>query len=89
MDGPPRAGSTARVLQAQGLATGRTSAIPRRAGAGDPGRGHPGTPVGAVARGAVSLHSLALAHGVWRRRGLLDLVRPLMHAVSDAHGVSV
>ena len=141
MDGPPRAGSTARALQAQGLATERTIAIPRRAGAGDPGRGHPGKPVGAVVaaatvlrtlhaserplkasevaraaglhRGtaynilrtlqaegfvgydeatrsyAVSLHILELAYGVLRRSGLMDLTRPLMHAVSDTHGVSV
>jgi DNA-binding IclR family transcriptional regulator len=141
MDGPPRVGSTARALQAKGLETERTSVIPRRAGAGDPGRGNPGKPVGAVVaaakvlrtlhaserplnasevaraaglhRGtvynilrtlyaegfvgydeatrsyAVSLHILALAHGVLRRSGLMDLARPLMHAVSDAHGVSV
>src|SRR5256712_9690229 len=141
MNGPPRAGSTARALQAQGLATERTSALPRRAGAGEPGRGHPGKPVGAVVaaanvlrtlhaserpwkasevaraagvhRGtaynilrtlyaegfvgydeatrsyAVSLHILALAYGVLRRSGLMDLARPLMDAVSDAHGVSV
>jgi len=38
---------------------------------------------------AVSLHILELANGVLRRSGLLDLARPLMHAVSDAHGVSV
>src|SRR5499426_4477291 len=38
---------------------------------------------------AVSLHILALAHGVLRRSGLMDLARPLMHAVCDAHGVSV
>jgi DNA-binding IclR family transcriptional regulator len=141
MDGPPRAGSTARALQAQGLDTKRTSAIPRQAGAGDPGRGHPSKPVGAVVaaakvlrvlhaserplnasevaraaglhRGtaynilrtlqaegfvgydestrsyAVSLHILELAYGVLRRSGLLDLARPLMHAVADTHGVSV
>ena len=141
MDGPPRAGSTARALQAQGLDTERTSAIPRRAGAGEPGRGHPGKPVGAVVaaakvlrvlhaserplnasevaraaglhRGtaynilrtlqaegfvgydeptrsyAVSLHILEFAYGVLRRSGLMDLARPLMHAVSDTHGVSV
>ena len=141
MDGPPRAGSTARALQAQGLASERTIVIPRRAGAGDPGRGHPGKPVGAVVaaatvlrtlhaserplkasevaraaglhRGtaynilrtlqaegfvgydeatrsyAVSLHILELAYGVLWRSGLLDLTRPLMHAVSDTHGVSV
>ncbi len=141
MDRPPLAGSTARALQAQGLETERTSAIPRRAGAGDPGRGNPGKPVGAVVAAAkvlrtlhaserplnasevaraaglhrgtaynilrtlhaegfvgydeatrsytVSLHILELAHGVLRRSGLMDLARPLMHAVSDAHGVSV
>jgi DNA-binding IclR family transcriptional regulator len=38
---------------------------------------------------SVSLHILELAHGVLRRSGLMDLARPLMHAVSDAHGVSV
>src|SRR5438045_1902474 len=138
---PPRAGSTARALQAQGLDTERTSALPRRAGAGEPGRGHPGKPVGAVVaaanvlrtlhaserplqasevaraaglhRGtaynilrtlyaegfvgydeatrsyAVSLHILELAYGVLRRSGLMDLARPLMHAISDAHGVSL
>src|SRR5258706_6138380 len=141
MNGPPRAGSTARALQARGLDTERTSAPPRRAGAGEPGRGHRGNPVGAVVaaanvlrtlhaserplkasevaraaglhRGtaynilrtlyaegfvgydeatrsyAVSLHILELAYGVLRRSGLLDIARPLMHAVSDAHGVSV
>jgi DNA-binding IclR family transcriptional regulator len=141
MDRLPRTGSTVYALQAQGLETKPTSAIPRRAGAGDPGRGHSGKPVGAVVaaarvlrtlhaserplhasevaraaglhRGtaynilrtlyaegfigydeatrsyAVSLHILALAHGVLRRSGLMDLARPLMHAVSDAHGVSV
>ncbi|HZD52574.1 MAG TPA: helix-turn-helix domain-containing protein [Woeseiaceae bacterium] len=141
MDGPPLAGSTAHALQAKGLETERTSAIPRRAGAGDPGRGHPGKPVGAVVaaatvlrtlhvserplhasevartaglhrgtadnimrplyaegfvgddeatrRYAVSWHILELAHGVWRCSGLMDLVRPLIHAVSNAHGVSV
>ena len=141
MNGPPRAGATARALQAQGLDTERTSALPRRVGAAEPGRGHPGKPVGAVVaaanvlrtlhaserplkasevaraaglhRGtaynllrtlyaegfvgydeatrsyAVSLHILELAYGVLRRSGLMDLARPLMHAVSDAHGVSV
>ena len=141
MDRLPRAESTVRALQAQGLETEPTSALPRRAGAGAPDRGHPGKPVGAVVaaarvlrtlhaserplnasevaraaglhRGtaynilrtlyvegfvgydeatrsyAVSLHILALAHGVLRRSGLMDLARPLMHAVSDAHGVSV
>jgi len=141
MGGPPRAGSTTRALQAQGLDTERTSALPRQAGAGEPGRGHPGKPVGAVVaaakvlrvlhaserslnasevaraaglhRGtaynilrtlqaegfvgydeptrsyAVSLHILELAYGVLRRSGLMDLVRPLMHAVADTHGVSV
>src|ERR1700730_13763269 len=38
---------------------------------------------------AVSLRILELAYGVLRRSGLLDIARPLMHAVSDAHGVSV
>jgi DNA-binding IclR family transcriptional regulator len=38
---------------------------------------------------SVSLHILELAFGVLRRSGLMDLARPLMHAVSDAHGVSV
>ena len=37
----------------------------------------------------MSLHILELAYGVLRRSGLMDLARPLMHAVSDAHGVSV
>jgi DNA-binding IclR family transcriptional regulator len=38
---------------------------------------------------SVSLHILELAYGVLRRSGLMDLARPLMHAVSDLHGVSV
>ncbi len=38
---------------------------------------------------AVSLHILELAYGALRRSGLIDIARPLMHAVSDAHGVSV
>jgi DNA-binding IclR family transcriptional regulator len=38
---------------------------------------------------AVSLRILELAYGVLRRSGLLDIARPLMHAASDAHGVSV
>ena len=38
---------------------------------------------------SVSLHILEIAHGVLRRSGLMDLARPLMHAVSDAHGASV
>ncbi len=37
----------------------------------------------------VSLRILELAYGVLRRSGLLDIARPLMHAVSDAHGVSI
>ncbi len=37
----------------------------------------------------VSLRILELAYGVLRRSGLLDIARPLMHAVSDGHGVSV
>src|ERR687883_747804 len=141
MDRLPQAGSTVCALQAQGLETKPTSAIPRRAGAGDPGRGHPGKPVGAVVAAArvlrtlhaserplnasevaraaglhrgtaynilrtlhaegfvgyddatrtysVSLHILELAYGVLRRSGLMDLARPLMNTVSDAHGVSV
>jgi DNA-binding IclR family transcriptional regulator len=38
---------------------------------------------------AVSLQILELAYGVLRRSGLIDIARPLLHAVSDAHGVSV
>jgi IclR family transcriptional regulator, KDG regulon repressor len=38
---------------------------------------------------SVSLHILELAYGVLRRSGLMDLARPLMHAISDTHGVSV
>ena len=38
---------------------------------------------------SVSLHILELAYGVLRRSGLMDLARPLMHAISDAHDVSV
>ena len=38
---------------------------------------------------AVSLRILELAYGVLRRSGLMDIARPLMHAVSDVHGVSV
>src|SRR5690242_16932462 len=38
---------------------------------------------------SVSLHILEFAYGALRRSGLMDLARPLMHAVSDAHGVSV
>jgi DNA-binding IclR family transcriptional regulator len=38
---------------------------------------------------AVSLNILELGYGVLRRSGLMDLARPLMHQVSDAHGVSV
>src|SRR4051794_35806425 len=38
---------------------------------------------------SVSLHILELAYGVLRRSGLMDLARPLMDTVSDAHGVSV
>src|SRR5712691_2228823 len=41
-----------------GLDTERTSAIPRRAGVGDPGRGHPGKPVGAVVAAAKVLRVL-------------------------------
>ena len=38
---------------------------------------------------AVSLHILELAYGALRRSGLIDIARPLMHAVSDKHSVSV
>ena len=38
---------------------------------------------------SVSLHVLEFAYGALRRSGLMDLARPLMHSVSDAHGVSV
>jgi DNA-binding IclR family transcriptional regulator len=38
---------------------------------------------------SVSLHILEIAHGVLRRSGLMNLARPLMHAVSDTCGVSV
>jgi DNA-binding IclR family transcriptional regulator len=38
---------------------------------------------------AVSLQILELAYGVLRRSGLIDIARPLMHVVCDAHGVSV
>src|SRR5438132_9840533 len=58
MDRLPRAGSTVCALQAQGLATKPTSAIPRRAGAGDPGRGNSGKPVGAVVAAAKVLRTL-------------------------------
>jgi DNA-binding IclR family transcriptional regulator len=38
---------------------------------------------------AVGLNILELAYGVLRRSGLIDIARPLMHAVSDTHAVSV
>jgi DNA-binding IclR family transcriptional regulator len=38
---------------------------------------------------SVSLHILEFAYGVLRRSGLMDLARPLMHAITDAHRVSV
>src|SRR3954467_12590417 len=38
---------------------------------------------------AVSLHILELAYGALRRSGLIDIARPLMHAIADAHRVSV
>ena len=38
---------------------------------------------------SVSLHILEIAYGVLRHSGLMDLARPLMHAVSDTYGVSV
>jgi len=37
----------------------------------------------------VSLRILEIAYGALRRSGLLDIARPLMHAISDAHRVSV
>src|SRR5262245_65243324 len=58
MERPPLMGSTARVLQAKGLETERTSALPQRAGAGDPGRGNPGKLVGAVVAAAKVLRTL-------------------------------
>ena len=36
---------------------------------------------------AVSLHILELAYGALRRSGLLDIARPLVQAIADAHGV--
>ena len=38
---------------------------------------------------SVSLHILELAYGALRRSGLIDIARPLMHAVADAHDVTV
>lgn len=38
---------------------------------------------------AVSLHILELGYGALRRSGLLDIARPLMQALADAHGVTV
>jgi len=38
---------------------------------------------------SVSLHILELAYGALRRSGLIDIARPLMHALSDTHAVSV
>ncbi len=38
---------------------------------------------------SVSLRILEIAYGVLRRSGLMDLARPLMHAICDAHGISV
>ena len=38
---------------------------------------------------SVSLRILEIAYGVLRRSGLMDLARPLMQAICDAHGVSV
>ena len=38
---------------------------------------------------AVSLNILELAHGALRRSGMLDVARPLIQAVADAHRVSV
>ncbi len=44
---------------------------------------------GATRTYTVSLRILELAYSVLRRSGLLDIARPLMHAVADDHGVSV
>jgi DNA-binding IclR family transcriptional regulator len=49
--------------------------------AAGPGRIRQGKPVGAVVAAARVLRT--------RRSGLRDLARPLMHGISDAHGVSV
>jgi DNA-binding IclR family transcriptional regulator len=38
---------------------------------------------------SVSLQILELAYGVLRRSGLIDIARPLMHAISDVQDVSV
>jgi len=38
---------------------------------------------------AVSLRVLEMANGALRKSGLLDLVRPLMYAVSEAYGTTV
>lgn len=38
---------------------------------------------------SVSLRILEIAYGVLRRSGLMDLARPLMQVICDAHGVSV
>jgi DNA-binding IclR family transcriptional regulator len=38
---------------------------------------------------SVSLRILEIAYGVLRRSGLMDLARPLMQAIADAHGVSI
>ena len=38
---------------------------------------------------SISLHILEFAYGVLQRSGLMDLARPLMDTLSDAHGVSV
>jgi DNA-binding IclR family transcriptional regulator len=44
---------------------------------------------GATRAYAVSLNILELAHGALRRSGMLDIARPLIQAVADAHRVSV
>lgn len=38
---------------------------------------------------SISLHILEFAYGALQRSGLMDLARPLMDTLSDAHGVSV
>ena len=38
---------------------------------------------------ALSFHLLELAHGVLRKSGLMEVSRPLMHAITDRHNVTV
>ena len=37
----------------------------------------------------VSLRTLEIAYGALRKSGLMDLARPLMHAISEAHPVTI